>query len=158
MLVDEVENWVSDRNIILFSYVPLLVCLPDPIIDFLNVHQNSPPLASKLTAGKAQPLVLIESFRQKHIDNALFVAYVDFFHYAQFPQLQLTIVADRYRVGVFDMGHITQKHSNLVPARWRDAIVQINKKHSILAIDVANATVASLVDMIVVVEWEGGDL
>lgn len=67
-------------------------------------------------------------------------------------------MADRYSVGVFDMGHITQKHSNLIPERWRDAIVQINKKHSILAIDVANATIASLVYMIVVVEWEGGDL
>lgn len=85
LLVDEIENWVSYRNIVLFSYVPLLVCLPDLFIEFLNVYQNLPPLIGKLTVGKAQPLVLFESFRQKHIDNALFIPQAYLFHDAHLP-------------------------------------------------------------------------
>ena len=82
LLIDEVENGVSNRNIVLLSCVPPLVCLPDCLIHFLSVHQNSPPLTSKLAVRQSQTLILVKSFRQIQIDDGLIIAHADLLHHS----------------------------------------------------------------------------
>lgn len=68
------------------------------------------------------------------------------------------MLSGRYFLGVLDESHIPQQYSYLVLAFCGNAVVEINKKQAFLAIDVANSTVAAVVDLIIVVKGKAGDL